>query len=247
MLAWFKFSILFQMMAIGLIGLIPVYWREVAGFSQADIGYINAVSFTVAILSPILFGQLGRTVSIQIPIRLAFWSFSLGSLILIWIKTPIAAVLFYSLIRSSMWGFMTLVPAGVLRLLKGQVATQYGQYRRFGSMGFLGDLLGIGYVSDLVGTEIIFPVMALAALLAGGPFLFKIEIAPNKESSSNYKQLLFRSDFRTFLFFSIVISISFGISFVYLPIRMHEMHSSPRLSANLIYLRSDPGVTRVLR
>jgi MFS family permease len=66
MMAWLRFSAFFQMMALSLANLIPLFWSKSLGFNPEQIGFIIGVANFVAIVAPLFFGSFGG-------IRPVFW------------------------------------------------------------------------------------------------------------------------------------------------------------------------------
>lgn len=195
---WFKFSVFFQLMGIGICALIPIYWRESLHYSATTIGTLNAIGIGIAFLAPIAFGKIGSRIAPERPIFISFICYSSGLLLLVLFSSVYLQVLFFSVLQFSKWGFHTLVPVGVMKHLKGSVGFEYGKYRRIGSLGFLIGLLAIGYITDRVGNYALFYIAAVCMLIAALPYQRLIKIAPNTDKGISFKVLLQKALIRNF-------------------------------------------------
>lgn len=187
---------------------------------------MTALATGVSLIAPIAFGFMGSRIAPHIPIAASFLIFASCSLLFLSSTALWVQCILLVLFRFTFWGFSTLVPVGVMRLLKANVGREYGHYRRIGSFGFLGGTLLTGYVTDLYGIEVLFFMVTAAALIAGYPFARVIRIECKRAYQGSFLQLYRQKHFLLFL-----IGISFSwtmmpMAFVYMPLRMRELHAS---------------------
>jgi len=248
---WYKISIFFELMGFGIACLIPLFWRQHLGFSEYTIGIMTSVGVGISLVAPLVFGKLGSSLPPQKPILWSFIAFSLLScFFLVW-TSFIGQTFLYGATQFMKWGFFTLVPVGFLRSVRSNVGRHYGNYRQLGSLGFLIGLVGMGYLTDNYGIDIIFLFIAALMLIGGYPFATRIKIKPNTERGPSYMELLKRSDLKSFFIATVGISTAFSLSFIYLPLRMNEMGASNSLISwvlglcGIVALVSFPYIGRV--
>lgn len=230
-------------MALSVIVFIPLFWKEALGYSQSTVGFMNGIGVALALAAPICSGWMGAKYSPHKIIFVSFLFYSVGSLLFLGgVSLPYQIAVFV-LFTFSRWGVFTLVPVGVLQTLSESAGRDYGRYRRFGSIGFLLGILGLGYLSDRSSIEIVFSVVAIVALVAALPFATKLSIPVSQDRSIRYRQLLRRPPVLFFLVIAGFIASSNSLTFVYLPLRLREMGASNSLVALVMSLC---GVTATL-
>jgi len=225
----FQFSGFFQMMAISMMNLFPLYWSSL-GYSDGAIGILNGLGNITAVLGPLFFAWFA---SRQAPSRLIAWCFLLSGFsipLMLWAKPIVLQTAVFGLTQFLKVGYLTLVPVGVLHLLGPRAGLDYGRYRRFGSAGFL--VAGLaGMAMQRTSPALVVWLVGGACLLAALPFLGKIEIPRLHVPTEGWIDLFRPRKVRYFLLGSFVLSAWNAGVWVFLPLRMREMGANPNLIA----------------
>lgn len=226
---FFQFSGFFQMMAISVMNLFPLFWLSL-GYSERTIGLLNGFGMITAILGPFFFGWIGSHKAPSRIIALCFLLTGLATPLMLLSTHVVAQTFLFGLSQFLKVGFLTLVPVGVLHLLGERAGLDYGRYRRAGSAGFL--IAGFaGYLIQQTNPSIAVWLVAGACVLAAIPFLGKIQIPLIHAPEEGWIDL-FR-DRKTFYFLlgSMLLSTWNAGVWVFLPLRMRELGASPNLIA----------------
>ncbi len=177
------------MMGISVSTLLPLYWKEELSFSSSKISLLNAIAVTIAFIAPLFFGWFGANRKLEKFIRICFWATAFVSPIFLGYSNFIIQALLFGAIQFFRCGYLTFVPVGVLNLLGKNAASDYGKYRRVGSVGFLVGIIGAGYLIKATSTKWIFLFIGLSAIIASIPFIKKLKIPSPKTSSTSYSDI----------------------------------------------------------
>jgi MFS transporter, PPP family, 3-phenylpropionic acid transporter len=222
---WFKISIFFQLFAIATLNFLPIYWKNVVGYSEPEIGYLNGISTTVSVIGPFVFGWFSRFRTERV-IAFCFIGIAVLAPGLLWLWGFYLQSATYALILVLKCGFLTLVPVGVLQIIKRSAGgLEYAQYRRWGSLGFLLGSLLSGKLAQAHDIRIVVGLLAVCALLAGLPFALRIQL-PKIEFKGSYGAVWGNKGVRWFLLALIGWSLCHGAVFLFLPLRIQELGGS---------------------
>ena len=223
-LAWYKFSSFFQMASLSVATLFPLYWKEVLFFSSEKIGYLNAIASFIGLSSPLYFGQLGGKKSLEKVILTCFVASSLLCLLMLGFTSFIMQLLFLAMFAFMRTGFTTLVPVGVLNLFEKNAGQGYGEYRRFGSFGFLLGVVLTSYLVEIYPIKLILWIVAVCLSIASIPYFnkLKIKILVSQELP-NYSQCFKVNSFKWLLISMMIISTWWASAFIYLPLIMKDI------------------------
>jgi PPP family 3-phenylpropionic acid transporter len=227
MIGWYKFSMLFQAAYFSGSAFFPVYWKEVLGYSDSNIGLLSALGILMSISGPFFFGHLGSRYPVERVLVLCFAMVAMVTPGLYFLRVPAAQLLFYSLIMFAQSGFSTLVPAGVMHILGKNAATEYGKYRRFGSIGYL---VGVGLCGLMVqqwGAAAVLWSLLPTALLAGAPYLHLLKTPPPSEVATRFRAVLAQPTLVRFFVATLLTSWWRGPFFTFAGLRMREMGAEP--------------------
>jgi PPP family 3-phenylpropionic acid transporter len=198
-----------------IFSFIPVYLREIKGFSIGMIGLLSAISSLSGAIFQVYIGYLSDKIGKRKPfIILSF----------------IALILFYSLIFPKLKSFLTFIfiyfllgvftstittMANVLVMdyaVSENTGTHYASVRIWGSIGFLLLMLITGFYPKLVEPKMMFIMIGLIYTL--GLLISLIikepssKVGVSKVEFRNIKKLILRSDIRNFLLFYIIYFIA---------------------------------------
>ncbi len=198
-----------------IFSFIPVYLREIKGFSIGMIGLLSAISSLSGAIFQVYIGYLSDKIGKRKPfIILSF----------------IALILFYSLIFPKLNSFLTFIfiyfllgvftstittMANVLVMdyaVSENTGTHYASVRIWGSIGFLLLMLITGFYPKLVEPKMMFIMIGLIYTL--GLLISLIikepssKVGVSKVEFRNIKKLILRSDIRNFLLFYIIYFIA---------------------------------------
>lgn len=223
----YKFSAVFQMAALSISTLLPLYWRECLGYGEDRIGYLNGIAGFIAISSPLFFGQLGGKLNLEKVILFCFLSSAAITFGMLHFEPFFFQLLCLSLFSFARTGFTTLVPVGVLSLLGPKAGHGFGDYRRFGSIGFLVGVIGVAYLVELASARLVLWASAFCLLVASLPYFRTIKIILEKGSlEPNYNQCFAVPSFKWLLVAAAIISTWWASSFIYLPLLMKNAGAS---------------------
>jgi MFS transporter, PPP family, 3-phenylpropionic acid transporter len=160
----------FQFAGIGVyFTFLNVYYRQ-AGLSGTQIGFINMATALVAVVCTVFWGYLSdRTGNNRALIAIG----AVGALITAQFVPQVhtfGAFLVIGMIGSLLGSAPnTLIDSTTLALL-GDRREEYGRYRLGGTIGYIITTLTVGFVSDRVGLDFMFPAygvtMAIFAIIA---------------------------------------------------------------------------------
>ncbi len=154
-----------QFLSVGAYFIyLNVYYRQ-AGLSGTQIGFITMSNSLIGVISSIVwgyvsdmtgkprlliaFGSIGSLVVAQfVPLATGFWGFFMLSCL-------------GSLLTSS---FNTLLDGTTLAML-GSKSENYGRYRMGGSIGFIVATSTSGFIYDVTGLKLMFPVYGVIMVL----------------------------------------------------------------------------------
>jgi PPP family 3-phenylpropionic acid transporter len=198
-----------------IFSFIPVYLREIKGFSIGMIGLLSAISSLSGAIFQVYIGYLSDKIGKRKPfIILSF----------------IALIFFYSLIFPKLNSFLTFIfiyfllgvftstittMANVLVMdyaASENTGTHYASVRIWGSIGFLLLMLITGFYPKLVEPKMMFIMIGLIYTL--GLIISLIikepssKVGVSKVEFRNIKKLILRSDIRNFLLFYIIYFIA---------------------------------------
>ena len=198
-----------------IFSFIPVYLREIKGFSIGMIGLLSAISSLSGAIFQVYIGYLSDKIGKRKPfIILSF----------------IALILFYSLIFPKLNSSLTFIfiyfllgvftstittMANVLVMdyaVSENTGTHYASVRIWGSIGFLLLMLITGFYPKLVEPKMMFIMIGLIYTL--GLIISLIikehssKVGVYKVEFRNIKKLILRSDIRNFLLFYIIYFIA---------------------------------------
>jgi PPP family 3-phenylpropionic acid transporter len=198
-----------------IFSFIPVYLREIKGFSIGMIGLLSAISSLSGAIFQVYIGYLSDKIGKRKPfIILSF----------------IALILFYSLIFPKLNSSLTFIfiyfllgvftstittMANVLVMdyaVSENTGTHYASVRIWGSIGFLLLMLITGFYPKLVEPKMMFIMIGLIYTL--GLIISLIikepssKVGVSKVEFRNIKKLILRSDIRNFLLFYIIYFIA---------------------------------------
>ena len=198
-----------------IFSFIPVYLREIKGFSIGMIGLLSAISSLSGAIFQVYIGYLSDKIGKRKPfIILSF----------------IALIFFYSLIFPKLNSFLTFIfiyfllgvftstittMANVLVMdyaVSENTGTHYASVRIWGSIGFLLLMLITGFYPKLVEPKMMFIMIGLIYTL--GLIISLIikepssKVGVSKVEFRNIKKLILRSDIRNFLLFYIIYFIA---------------------------------------
>lgn len=226
---YFQFSGFFQMLAISVMNLFPLFWQSL-GYSNGAIGILNGVGMVAAIVGPFFFGWLGSRRAPSKVVAICFLLTGLATPLMLLSSHIVVQTILAGLAQFLKVGFLTLVPVGVLHLLGPRAGLDYGRYRRVGSAGFF--VAGAaGLMIQAANPSISVWIVAVACLLAALPFLGKVSIPLIHVPQEGWLDLV--RDRRTLFFLvgSTLLSTWNAGVWIYQPLRMHEMGASPNLIA----------------
>jgi oligosaccharide:H+ symporter len=198
-----------------IFSFIPVYLREIKGFSIGMIGLLSAISSLSGAIFQVYIGYLSDKIGKRKPfIILSF----------------IALIFFYSLIFPKLNSFLPFIfiyfllgvftstittMANVLVMdyaVSENTGTHYASVRIWGSIGFLLLMLITGFYPKLVEPKMMFIMIGLIYTL--GLIISLIikepssKVGVSKVEFRNIKKLILRSDIRNFLLFYIIYFIA---------------------------------------
>jgi PPP family 3-phenylpropionic acid transporter len=226
-LSAYKFSAFFQMAALSISTLFPLYWRECLGYGEDHIGYLNGIAGFIAISSPLFFGQLGGKRRLEKVIILCFLLSAAFSLGMLSYEHFFFQLLCLALLSFTRTGFTTLVPVGVLSLLSTNAGQGFGDYRRYGSIGFLVGVVGVAYLTEMASAIYVLWASAICLLIASLPYFRRIKIVlETGHLKPNYHQCFAEPSFKWLLGAAAIISTWWASSFIYLPLLMKNAGAS---------------------
>jgi len=224
----YQISVFFQMAAISIANLLPLFWEEL-GMGKGAIGSLNSLGMAISLVGPFFFGWIGSRSDPARLVALCFFGTAvLGPLMLLW-TSPLGQGILFGASQFLKVGYLTLVPVGVLHLLGPRAGLDYGRYRRVGSTGFAVAVAGTGFLLARLGNETILWASALCALLAGLPFVNTIRIPTPRATGDSYTSVMRNAKIRWFLFGSLVLGTWQAAPFVFLQLRMKEMGAATGL------------------
>jgi len=194
-----------------IFSFVPVYLREIKGFSIGMIGLLSAISSLSGTIFQVYIGYLSDKIGKRKPfIILSF----------------IMLIILYSLVFPKLNSFWTFIfvyfllgvfvstittMANVLVMdyaISENTGTHYASIRIWGSIGFLLLMLVTGFYPKLVEPKIMFVMIGLIYMLGLTITLIVKEpsskISVSKVDFRNIKRLILRSDVRNFLLFYII-------------------------------------------
>jgi predicted MFS family arabinose efflux permease len=245
MMAWLRFSAFFQMMALSLANLIPLFWSKSLGYNPEQIGFIIGVANFVAIVAPLFFGSFGG-------IRPVFWilicfgGMILSAFFMSFFSIYATQLFLFSVFIFLRSGILTLVPLGVMHQIKENPGAEYARYRRIGSIGFLVGSVGIGFAMDKISVNALFWVLASACLFAILPYFLKIKIPaipPSEHIFTRYASVFTHNKLKWFWPATFFINSWSVVVFSFMPLRISELGYSSTFAS---VVQSLCGVTALL-
>lgn len=151
--------------AMGAYNPFLPLWMKDLGFSALAIGTVASLQAWTRVLVPYAWGWLGdHTGQRVLLIRCAAVGAALSAAGLLWAREYAWVALACTLLFVTNGGVVPLAEASLARHVitaGGMDSARYGRVRVWGSLGFVGSVLGLGLVFDVIGIGW-FPVLAAA-------------------------------------------------------------------------------------
>ncbi|CAN8140878.1 MFS transporter, PPP family, 3-phenylpropionic acid transporter [uncultured Thiomicrorhabdus sp.] len=220
-----------------LLGTILPYlalYLNSLSFSPVEIGQLMAVLMLTKVIAPNIWGvfsdRSGRPIHwVRLATFLAML-FAAGLVLFdhFWL------ILLTLLLFSFFWhASLPQFESYTFRKLAAE-KHRYGQIRLWGSLGFIGAVLVLGWLFELYSIALFPVVMSLLLLFVwGSTFLVKDQKFVEQEhfSSENFLQIIRRPDVLALLVVSFLVQLSHGVYYSFFTIQMIELGVSKTLTA----------------
>ncbi len=210
-----------------MLGAIVPFWGlylESLGFSAGEIGSLMAVLMGTRIIAPNLWGWLadrsgqrvriirGGALMTLLVFGGAFWSRDFWQLALLMFSFSF----FWNAVLPQ-FEVVTLQYLGVNR-------ARYSRIRLWGSVGFIGAVVGLGYLFDSFSIDWLLPVIWglmlviwLTTLLVAAP-----DVVPSRSSSGDFLRIVRRPEVISFFLISLLVQAGHGPYYTFYSIYMAE-------------------------
>lgn len=231
----FKMSMFFQMACIGSGVLLPIYWREL-GFSNVEIGFLGAISFIFGLFAPPIFGHFASKFPPDKLILASFLVVAMSGLAHAMFPSLLAQNVSQAFYQFARWGFLTLVPVGVLQMLGKKTGAEYAKYRAWGSIGFILGTTALGFLAESFGARVICFTIMITAFFASLPYLRMIRITCYPEDRVPFRSIYRDSKLSLFLCLNFCGALYFPHAFIYLTLLVKDLGATTAQVSILIAL-----------
>jgi PPP family 3-phenylpropionic acid transporter len=239
----FKFSAIFQMAMVSIASLLPLYWKNSLGYTESEVGYLNALSTLILLGAPFIFGFAGSRYRPEVIIFICFGASALLSPLFLSSDLFSVQSLLFGLLLFMRTGIYILVPVGVMHLLGPRSGNEYGKYRRFGSLGFLSGVISGGYLIEATWPGSVVWLISICAVLAALPYYKKIKIPFARMAGDSFWSVLKIKGLKSFYIGTFLMCIWWSVPFVFLPLRLNEMGASAAFTGWIVSLL---GITALI-
>ncbi|MBI1906643.1 MAG: MFS transporter [Rhodocyclales bacterium] len=207
---------------IGAFSPYFTLYLQSLSFSASDIAILMSLMQVMRIVAPNLWGWMAERTGMRIPIVRGSALVSLAGFSLFFYSTEFGWIFFGMALMAFFWSAALPLVESITFTHLGAEVHRYGSIRVWGSVGFIGAVLGIGYALDFLPISAMLWMAALVlAGIVGCAFVLPEGVRPpSPRDNASLQQTLRRPEVRALLGACFFMSAAHGALYVFYSIHL---------------------------